>query len=116
MANPIIEQAQKLGQAISSSPQAARLRQVRGELDQQKDVLDLLKQYQEHFQKLQQMEEQRKPVEVADKRLLQELHDKLIANDLFKRYTSAQMEYVDLMRQVSDALHRELSGTEASPE
>jgi len=39
----IIEQAGSLGRAIAGSPQAARLRQARADLEAKKDLLDLLK-------------------------------------------------------------------------
>jgi len=108
----IIEQAGSLGRAIAGSPQAARLRQARADLEAKKDLLDLLKDYHAQADKIAAMEEQNKPVEVGDKHKLQELHDRLIASEVFKKYTSAQVDYVDLMRNVSDALRRELSRTE----
>jgi len=112
MSDPIIEMATKLGKAISESPQAAKLREVRKELDAHKDVLDTLKQYQEQAQKLEQMEHENKPVEVEDKHKLRDLHDNLIASEVFKRFTAAQVEYVDLMRQVNQALRKQLAEVE----
>ena len=59
------------------------------------------------------MEETRKPVEVNDKHRLAELHDKLVSEETFKKYTAAQVDYVDLMRRVNDALRRQLSDVES---
>jgi cell fate (sporulation/competence/biofilm development) regulator YlbF (YheA/YmcA/DUF963 family) len=112
MADSIIEMATKLGKAISESPQAAKLREVRKELDEHKDVLDTLSQYQQQAQKVEQLEHENKPVEVDDKHKLRDLHDKLVANDLFKRFTAAQVEYVDLMRQVNQTLRKQLAEVE----
>ena len=109
----ITDLAVQLGKAIASSPEALKLREARKELDQHKDILDMLKQYQEHAQKLDQLEHENKPVEVEDKHKLRDLHDKLVANDLFKRFTAAQVEYVDLMRQVNQALRKQLAEVEA---
>jgi len=108
----ITEMTEKLGKAIADSPAAARLRECRKALDQQPDVLKTLQEYQEQSQKVGQLEEQNKPVEVEDKHRLQELHDKLVANDVFKRYTAAQVDYVDMMRKVNTALRKHLSAIE----
>lgn len=112
MANPITEAADKLGKMISDSPQAAALRTARQDLDQHADVLDLLKRYQEQAGRIQKLEEDNKPIEVEDKRQLQDLHGSLIGNEVFKKFTMAQMEYVDLMRQVTASLRRQLAETE----
>ena len=112
MDKAILELAEKLGRSINDSQAAAALRQARKELDQHTDIVDTLRQYQEQFGKIQQLEEQNKPVEVSDKHHLQELHDKLIASDVFKKFTAAQMEYVDMMRQVNTTLRKQLAPTE----
>jgi cell fate (sporulation/competence/biofilm development) regulator YlbF (YheA/YmcA/DUF963 family) len=112
MSDSIMEMATKLGKAISDSPQAVRLREVRKELDAHKDVLDTLKQYQEQAQRLELLEHENKPVEVEDKHKLRDLHDKLVASEVFKRFTAAQVDYVDLMRQVNQALRKQLAEVE----
>lgn len=113
MENQILLLAEKLGKEIHQSPQASALREAKKQLDQHKDVLDNLQAYQEHMDKVQALEHENKPIEVADKHKLQELHDKLVANDIFKKYTAAQVEYVDLMRKVNNTLRKELAQTES---
>ena len=49
---------------------------------------------------------------VDDKHKLQQLNAALVASDLFKTFTAAQMEYVDLMRKVNQALRDELAAIE----
>lgn len=108
----ILDMATKLGKAISESPQAIKLREVRKELDAHKDVLDTLKAYQQQADKLGQLEHENKPVEVEDKHKLRDLHEKLVASEVFKRFTAAQVDYVDLMRQVNQALRKQLAEVE----
>lgn len=110
---PIVEMAEKLGKAIAESPAAAKLRECRKALDQQPDVLATLKAYQEQSEKVGRLEEEKKPIEVEDKHRLQELHDKLVAGDVFKQFTAAQVDYVDLMRKVNMVLRKHLSGIDA---
>ena len=111
----IIELAERLGKAIANSQQALNMRQVQKALNAESEISQVLKDFQEHSQKIAQLEGQQKPVEVDDKHKLQELHDKLAASETFKKFAAAQVEYVDLMRRVNDALRKyeaETSGNE----
>lgn len=108
----IIELAERLGKAIADSPQAKALRDARTALNAQPAVLRLVEEFQAQSDKIAQLEEENRPVEVDDKRKLQSLHEKLIGTDIFKTYTMAQMEYVDLLRKVNQALDAQLTTTE----
>ena len=108
----IIELARRLGKSISESTQAADLRAAREEMNKQGEIAQLLKDYQAHAEKIAKSEHENKPVEVDDKHKLQELHGKLVASDVFKKFTAAQVEYIDLMRRVNETLQKQLSETE----
>ncbi len=108
----VIELAQRLGKSISESSQAANLRTAREEMSKQGEITQLLKDYQAQAEKIAKSEHENTPVEVNDKHKLQELHGKLVASDVFKKFTAAQVEYIDLMRQVNETLQKQLSETE----
>jgi len=108
----ITELAGRLGKTIASSPEAIALRDARKALNAQPDVAQLLKDFQAQSDKIQQLTADNKPVEVDDKHALQELQDKLVASEVFKKYTAAQVNYIDLMRQVNQAIQAELAPTE----
>ena len=112
MTSPIIDMAQKLGQAVAESTQARALSAARKELNEHKDVLDTLQAYQKQAGHMQELEQQNKAIEVDDKRKFQELHDKLVASDVFKKYTVAEMEFVDLMRQVNTTIRKQISDSD----
>jgi hypothetical protein len=63
-------------------------------------------------EKIAALERQNKPVEVEDKHKLQEINDKLVANEVFKKHMIAQVEYVDLMRKVNQAIGKALADVE----
>ncbi len=107
-----IELAQRLGKSISESTQAANLRTAREEMDKQGEITQLLKDYQAQAEKVAKLEHENKPVEVNDKHRLKELHGKLVASEVFKKFTAAQVEYIDLMRQVNETLQKQLAETE----
>ena len=108
----IMDLARDLGKAMAQSNQAAKLRAARAELGKHPDLLQTMQTYEEQADKMAQAEAENKPIEVEDKRRLEALHGKLVGSDVFKRYTSAQVEYIDLLRRVNEALRSELSATE----
>jgi cell fate (sporulation/competence/biofilm development) regulator YlbF (YheA/YmcA/DUF963 family) len=108
----ILQLAQKLGVAIAQSPQGAGLRGAKKQLDSQPDVKKLMDDYRRQSDRIATLEREKKPVEVEDKRKLQETNDQLVANDFFKQYMAAQVEYLDLMRKVDAALNKALAEIE----
>lgn len=108
----IISLAEQLGKDIAQSPQAAALRAARAELNKQADLIQLLKDYQAQTEKIARAEHEGKPVEVGDKHKLADIHGKLVASEIFKRFTAAQVEYIDLLRKVNDVMRQNLLDTE----
>jgi len=108
----IIELAERLGKLIADSPQAATLRQARKAVNDEPEIAQALKDFQAHSEKIAGLEAEQKPVEADDKRKLRELHEKLVASAPFKALSSAQVEYVDLMRKVNEALQKQLAEVE----
>ena len=110
----ITELAGRLGKTIASSPPATALRDAREALAAQPELAQLLTNFQNQSDKIRQLEAEGKPVEVDDKHQLQTLQDELVASEIFKKFTAAQVDYIDLMRQVNQAIQNELVPTEGS--
>ena len=108
----IVELADRLGKAIAESPVAARLRAARKAQVDQPELNKLLDDYRTQSDKIAKLQAEKKPIEVQDKHRLRDLNDKLVSSETFKELTAAQMEYVDLMRRVNDALQKHLADTE----
>jgi cell fate (sporulation/competence/biofilm development) regulator YlbF (YheA/YmcA/DUF963 family) len=108
----IVNLAERLGRAIADSPQAGGLREARKALAEESELSQLLKDYQAQSEKVAILEAENKPVEVDDKHRLRDLHEKLVASETFKKLSAAQVEYVDLMRRVSEAMQEHLAETE----
>ncbi len=112
----ILDQAAKLGQMIAGSPEAGKLKQAQQALEAEPELKQLLQDTQQHMDKMSQLESSGQPIEVDDKRRLQELQNQLIASETFKQFTAGQVEYVDLMRKVNEAMRRELREVEEGPQ
>jgi len=107
-----LELAERLGKAIADSPQAAALRAAREEMKKDAQAGQLLNDFRQHADKIAKLEGENKPVEVADKHKLRDLQGKLAASATFKKFTAAQIEYIDLMRKVNQAIESQLGETE----
>jgi len=108
MVSEIERLAEELGKAIAAAPQVAKLREAQKALDGEEGTTQLLTDYQQQADKVAQLEADQKPIEPEDKRKLQDLHDALVASETFKKYTMAQVDYVDLMRTVNDKIRQSL--------
>jgi cell fate (sporulation/competence/biofilm development) regulator YlbF (YheA/YmcA/DUF963 family) len=108
----IIQLAEQLGKAIRQSPQDATLRTARKLIASRLDLKGLHDEYQKQLEKIASIERSGKPIEVAEKRSLQQLHDKMVAAPEFKELVEAEMEYVDLLRKVNATLHAQLGQSE----
>ncbi len=108
----ITELAKRLGKAISESGEATNLRAAREEMNRHDEINQILKDYHSQADKIDKLEQEKKPVEVEDKQKLKELHEKLIASEVFKKFTAAQVEYIDLMRRVNETLQKQLAEIE----
>lgn len=112
MSAAVLEMAKRLGRSVAESPAAAAMRAARKEMEGQADLKQAIEEYQKQAGKIARLEREGKPVEVEEKRRLRDLNEKLVASDVFKRYTAAQVDYIDLMRKVNDTIRRELAEIE----
>ncbi|MFW6132595.1 MAG: YlbF family regulator [Planctomycetota bacterium] len=108
----ITDLAERLGGAIAQSDEGKALQAAREELNDEPDTLETLKQYRRQSEKMARAESEGKPIEPDDKHELEELQNKLTASPAFKKFTDAQVEYVDLMRRVNEAIQRQLTPTD----
>jgi len=108
----IVELAGRLGKAIAEAPEAARLRVAREEMGKDETATKLLKDFREQNDRIDQLQQDGKSIEVEDKHKLQTLREQLTASETFKKFSAAQVDYIDLMRQVNEALQKELADTE----
>ena len=108
----ITQLAERLGKAVAASVEATKLREARKALDAASDVSKTLDEYREQSEKVARLDTENKPVEVEDKHKLRDLHEKLVSSEVFKQFTAAQVDYVDMMRKVNGALQSQLADTE----
>ena len=109
----IVDAAKKLGQLIAEHESATRLDTALKKLKDDTDAQRCLNDYNRHIHMVAAKEQKGQPIEVDDKRKLEQLQNAVIRNALLRDLQVAQMDYVDLMRRVDDAMQgNALPGTD----
>ena len=104
----VIEMAQQLGQKLATHERTLLLKEAQKAVSADSDAVDLIKQYEEQAKKIQQLQAEQKPIEVEDKHKLKEIEEKISVNDSLKEMTKRQVDFVEMMRKVKDAIDKQL--------
>jgi len=100
----ILDAARQLGKLIGSHEAAKKFADVMGHLREDDDAQRLLNDYNRQLSTITEKESAGTPVEVEDKRKLESLQTQVMTNDVLRDLQMVQMDYVDLMRRVDDAM------------
>ncbi len=100
----VLQQARALGEALAKHPRVVGFLDARARFEQDQDAQRLLVDYQRQAQRIQQLQRDGKPIEVADKHKLSELEGRMSSNDVLKEMMRRQADYVELMNRVQQAL------------
>jgi cell fate (sporulation/competence/biofilm development) regulator YlbF (YheA/YmcA/DUF963 family) len=112
----ILDAADKLGQLIATHPAIERFKQAQKALGEDPDAGRLLNDFNRQLMNLARQEESGMPVTDAQRRTLEGLQGQLATNLKVKALNLAQVEYVDLMRKVSDTIRAKVGeGTGPAP-
>ncbi len=108
----ILKAAGDLGKLIAEHASARKFEETVRKLQADVEAQRVLNDYNRHMSKVAEKEASGKPIEVEDKRQLEKLQAAMVRNPLLREFQVAQMDYLDLMRKVDEAMAG--SGPEAS--
>lgn len=100
----ILKKARELGDLIGQHPAAKKLEDVLTRLQADIEAQRAMTDYNRHLQVLGEKEAAGKPIEVGDKRKLDDLQKAVVRNRTLSDFQLAQMDYLDLMRKVDEAI------------
>ena len=100
----ILDAAQQLGQLIAQHEAAAKLQAALTALQADNDAQQALNDYNRQLQTISEKEAANQPIEVDEKHQLESLQKEVVRSPLLRNFQAAQMDYVDLMRQVDQAM------------
>jgi len=101
----LIKAARELGEELGKHPKVERLEAAVKKLREDTEAQRVLNDLNRHLQAVTQKEMSGQPVEVEDKRQLQDLQNAVVHNLVLQEFQLAQMDYVDLVRKLDDAMY-----------
>jgi len=104
----LIQLAQQLGRQIAQHERTTLLAQAQKQVNQDTQAGQLIREYQQHTQKIYQLEQEKKPIEVDDKRKLQEIEQQISTHEKLKELTKRQVDFVEMMQKVKKAIDEQL--------
>lgn len=110
----ILSAAEKLGKMIADHDAAKRFRTAVKSLEADTDAQKLLTEMNRKAQEMEQRMMSGQPVEVAEKQAMEALRAQVITNPTLGSFQMAQMDFVDLMRKVDEAMTAETEGKSAA--
>ena len=96
--------AQDLGKLIADHPATEKYEAMVKKLKDDVEAQRVLNDYQRHLATIAEKESQRQPIEVDDKKKVQTLHDQVVSHPLLRDLQIVQMDYLDLIRRVDEAM------------
>ena len=104
----LIEMAKRLGKQIAEHQRTVLLKKAQKEVDNDTQAGQLVLEYQQNIEKIQKLEKEQKPIEVQDKQELKDIELKIAGNDKLKEVTLCQMNFVEMMQKIKQAIYEQL--------
>ncbi len=100
----ILRSATDLGKLIAKHNASIQLKDLVKRLRDDADAQRILNDYNRQVQNISEKEQDGKPIEVEEKHQLEKLRTKLIQTPILRDFQMVQMDYLDLMRRVDEAI------------
>ena len=107
----IIQEAEKLGQLVSQHPAVARYKQAQKAVSDDPEAGRLLADFDRQLETLGRQEQSGMPVTDAQRMQLESLQSRIISHLKIKALNMAQVEFVDLLRRITQTIQKPLSDT-----
>ena len=111
----IMDAADKLGQMVAQHPAIEKYKQAQKSVAEDADAARLMNDFNRHLMTLARQEESGMPVTDAQRHQLESLQAQLASHIKVKALSMAQVEFIDLMRRISDAIRSKMSDGQGAP-
>ena len=112
----LMDEATKLGQLASQHPAVLRYKQARETVDKDADANRLLADLDRQIEALTRQQQSGVPVSDAQQQQLEAMQSRIVSHIKIKALNMAQVEFVDLLRKISQTMQRQLVDTaDAAP-
>lgn len=100
----LVKKASELGKALAAHPAVQAHFAAQRAVRQNKETQKLLQDYHAQLDRIRQLEDEQKPVEVSDKHLLKEYEGRMAGNEALKTLMRTQADYMAVMTRVNQAM------------
>ena len=104
----ILRMARELGGAIARHKGYSDLREAEEAVKVDAEASALVKDFDQHQERLLNLTREQKPIEPEDKRAMADLQQRLMSHGSLKRLQAAQVEFRHLMDRMNGAIHEGL--------
>ncbi len=105
----ILDAAEKLGQMLKEHPAVERFKAAQKAVSDDPEAGRLLAEFERQIESLARQEQTGRPVTDAQRMQLESLQSKIVSHIKIKNLNLAQVEFVDLLRKVSQTYQRPLA-------
>jgi cell fate (sporulation/competence/biofilm development) regulator YlbF (YheA/YmcA/DUF963 family) len=100
----IFEAAKELGECLGKHALTQKYLDAKKKADSDPSAKSLINDYEKAAMGIAKKEREGQPIEPSDKHLLSDLQSKIAGNDIIKQWMNAQVEYMNLLRQVNQVV------------
>ena len=104
----IMEEAEKLGRIVAQHPIVARFKQAQKAVADDSEANRLMAEFERQLETLGRQEQNGIPVTDAQRMQLEGLQSRIISHIKIKALNMAQVEFVDLLRKITQTIQRQL--------
>src|SRR3954451_10661439 len=108
----ILAEADKLGQLVSQHPAVERYKQAQKAVSEDPDANRTMMEFERQLENLSRQEQAGMPVTDAQRQQLESLQSRIVSNIKVKALNMAQVEFIDLLRKVNQAVTGKVVGGE----
>ena len=105
----ILQAAEKLGQMLKDHPAVERFKSAQKSVADDAEASRMLAEFERGLEALGRQEQQGRPATDAQKMQLEALQSKIVSHIKIKNLNLAQVEFVDLLRKISQTYQRPLA-------
>ncbi|SRR5690606_784865 len=105
----ILKRAEELGKILSAHPAVTRYKQAQQSVSEDADARRLLSEFNRQLESLAQAEQTGLGITEAQRQQLESLQTQIMSHIKIKNLNQAQVEFVDLLRRVTQTIHRQVA-------
>jgi cell fate (sporulation/competence/biofilm development) regulator YlbF (YheA/YmcA/DUF963 family) len=105
----IMDEAAKLGDLVAQHPAVSRYKDARKAVEQDPDANRLLADFDRQIEALARQQQAGMPVTDAQQQQLESLQSRIVSHLKIKALNLAQVEFIDLLRRITQTIQRQLN-------